>query len=53
MAYRSSAAAIAEGVRAIVMAKNVDHLHSHLNTEHVDHLKEQLAKFCAAVHTTL
>ena len=52
MAHGSSAAAIAETVRAIMRARNVDHLHGHPNTENVNHLEEQLAKSCAAVRTT-
>jgi hypothetical protein len=52
MAHGSSASAIAEAVRAIMMAKIVDHLHGHPNTEKVDHLEDQLAKACAAVRTT-
>ena len=39
MDHGSSAAAIAEAVCAITMAKNVDHLHGHPNTKNVDHLK--------------
>ena len=52
MAHGSSATAIAEAVRAIMMAKNVDHLYGHSNTKNFDRLKEQLAKACATVCAT-
>ena len=52
MAYRSSYAAIAKAVHAIMMAKIVHQLHSHPSTENVNHLKDQLEKVFASVHTT-
>ena len=39
MAHGSSAAAIAEAVYAIMVAKNMDHLHGQPNTKNVDHLE--------------
>ena len=52
MAHRSSVAAISEAAQFIVMEKNVDHLHVHPNIKNSNHLKEQLAKYCAALRTT-
>ena len=52
MDHGSSAAAIAEAVCAIMMAKIVDHLQGHPNTKNVNHLEEQLVKSCVAVYTT-
>ena len=52
MSHGSSAAAISKAVRAIMMAKIVNPLHVHPNTKNVDHLEDQLAKACSAVHTT-
>ena len=52
MAHRYSAATIAEAVCAIMMEKIVYNLHSRPNTKTFDHLKDQLAKSCAAVRTT-
>ena len=52
MVHGSSAAAIAKAVRAIMMAKHVDHLHGHPNTKIFDQMEQQLTKSCAAVRTT-
>ena len=51
MDHGSSAAAIAEAVCAIMMAKIVDHLQGHPNTKNVNHLEEQLGKIlCCRIH---
>ena len=52
MAHGSSAAAIAKAVHAIMMAKIMNHFHSHPNNKNVDHIEVQLEKSCADVSTT-
>ena len=52
MSHGSSTAAIAEAVRSIMMAENMEHLHGHPNTKNINHIEEQLAKACGAVRTT-
>ena len=53
MSHGASAAAINEDVRAIMIAKPLDTLTGHPNTENVDHLEEKMAKNCAYVRTTV
>ena len=52
MTHRASATAINEAVHAIMMAKPLDTLTGHPNTENVDRLEEKMAKKCASVRTT-
>ena len=52
MARGATAAAIAEAVRSVIMAKTMDHLHGHPETENVDHLESKIVKDCAAIRAT-
>ena len=52
MAHGASTMAINKAVRTIIMAKPLDTLTRHPNTENVDHLEEEMAKICASVRTT-
>ena len=52
MSHGYSTAAIAEAICTIMMAKNVNHFHGHLNFKKICNLEEQLTKARAVVHTT-